>query len=62
MKRSKIYAKGFWADKIMDLANLGFVTLVLSQGISESVSWMAVILGVILYLSLALFSQSLIRR
>gem|GEM_PF-3354894 len=62
MKRIKIYEKDFWADKLMDLANLGFVTLVLSQGISESVNWMAIIFGVILYSSLVLFSRSLIRR
>jgi len=52
----------FWADKFMDLANLGFVTLVLSQGIVEKINWQAIILGVILYITLAILSRFLQRR
>ncbi len=51
----------FWADKLMDLANLSSTVLVFSQLIGPTISWEVVALGVLVYDSIVLI-VSILRR
>ncbi len=52
----------FWADKLMDLANLSSTVLVFSQLVGPTMSWEIVVLGVLVYASIVLIVSILRRR
>jgi len=41
----------FWADKLMDLANLSVVVLVFGQFVTAKIEWLAVAIGICLYIA-----------
>lgn len=58
MRNSWKEAGDFWADKLMDLANLAIAVLVFGQ-FGPKIYWIAVIFGVILYFILIIISKKL---
>ena len=52
----------FWADKLMDLANLSVIVLVVSQLVVSSIRWGAFALGIAFYIFIAIISSVLRRR
>jgi len=51
----------FWADKLMDLANLSVVVLVFGQFVTNKITWPAVLMGIGLYI-LAVVLSLFLRR
>jgi len=51
----------FWADKLMDLANLSIVVLVFGQFVTAEINWLAVAIGFGLYLAVAMIALILRR-
>lgn len=52
----------FWADKLMDLANLSAIVLIFGQFVSDKIYWESVIAGVILYGAIAIIAKYLRRK
>lgn len=52
----------FWADKLMDLANLSAAVLIFGQLTARQIYWQGVILGLLIYIVIMLLSRQLIRR
>lgn len=62
LRRGRHQAEGeFWADKLMDLANLSAVVFIFGQFVTEKIHWNVVIGGVILYILMMVISD-IIRR
>lgn len=63
MNRQKKQTEGeFWADKLMDLANLSTVVLVFGQLVTPKIEWTVLGVGVVFYILLTIFSKYLRRR
>lgn len=60
MKRTGQISDGeFWADKLMDLANLEIIVLVFGQFVGLKRYWPAALFGIILYILLIVISRKL---
>lgn len=63
MARNKSGSDGeFWADKLMDLANLAIVVLVLGQLVAPKIYWIGIGIGILLYGLLIIISAKMRRR
>ncbi len=63
MKRTDKISDGeFWADKLMDLANLSAIVLIFSQLVSINIYWISLIIGIIFYLLIVLTSYKLRKK
>lgn len=51
----------FWADKLMDLANLAAAVLIFGQFVADRIYWNGLALGIILYGSVMLITKKLLR-
>lgn len=63
MTRGKSLTDGeFWADKLMDLANLTVVLLVFGQFVGSKIYWSAVGLGLFIYIFITIIAYKLRRK
>ena len=63
MAREERMSEGeFWADKLMDLANLSAAVLIFGQLVSSKIYWGSIILGVLLYFVFVIISNILRKR
>ena len=46
----------FWADKLMDLANLAVAILIFGQLASQKINWTGIISGVLIYFIFVIIS------
>lgn len=60
--RKVAYEGEFWADKLMDLANLSIAVLVFNQFASQKIQWHVLGAGVIIYLLLAFVSWKFLNK
>ena len=52
----------FWADKLMDLANLSAVVLIFGQFVTDKTRWIVVIGGIMLYVLILVICDKIKKR
>jgi hypothetical protein len=63
MARNKQLSEGeFWADKLMDLANLSAVVLIFGQLVTPTIRWDTLGLGAVLYIVIVILAKIAITR
>lgn len=62
VKRRRLEEGEFWADKLMDLANLSAIVLVFGQFVSPKIDWQMAVFGVLLYVLFIIIAKKLRNR